>query len=43
MWLGGNSSFLSGHRKAARAQGPGSDLTRTAQLLQFGAHPRAPE
>lgn len=27
MWLGGgNSPFLSGHRKAARAPGPGSDL-----------------
>ena len=39
----GNSSFLSGHRKAARAWGPGSDLTSTPQLLQLGDHPHAPE
>ena len=39
---GGNSPFLSGHRKAARAPGPGSDLTRTAQFLQLRDHPPAP-
>ena len=41
-WLGGNSPFLSGHRKAAGAPGPGSDLTRTAQFLQLRDHPPAP-
>ena len=41
-WLGGNSPFLSGDRKAAGAPGPGSDLTRTAQFLQLRDHPPAP-
>lgn len=41
-WDGATSPFLSGHRKAARAQGPDGDLTRTAQFLQLRDHPPAP-
>lgn len=35
VWEGATSHFLYGHRKTARAQGAGSDLTRTAQFCSL--------
>ena len=35
VWEGATSYFLYGHRKTARVQGAGGDLTRTAQLCSL--------